>query len=148
MYPVIRSNCSAIDGHDRHTAMKNFFDNFFEDDWGFSPILSAFFNDTHKTGIKTNVTTSDTDHRIDVVIPGLDKNDIVVDVGDTTLTISYEAKEDNASVVSYHSFERTWNLPHDTKASDISAKYDQGILSIVVPKVNTEATISHRVEVK
>ena len=146
MYPIVHRNSVPEN--------RSFFDGFFDDDWGFAPIFNAFFNDALSnnsralSGVRTNVTTNKSDHRVDIVIPGLDKNDIIVDINDDTLTVSYNAKESDNNFVSYRSFERTWSLPQNTDVSDISAEYSQGILSITVPKNEPEVPVSHRIEVK
>ena len=89
MYPIVRRN--TVPARSR-------LDSFFDDDWGFAPIVNALFNDAFnapraQTGVRTNVTTNDNDYRVDIVIPGLSKDDIVVDISDDNMTVSYEAKE-------------------------------------------------------
>jgi len=139
MYPMIRrSNIPTT---------RSLLDSIFEDDWGFAPIVNSFLREASPQ-IKTNVTTSDKDYRIDLVIPGLTKEDINIDVNDTTIAISYEAKEENRNVMSYSSFHRSWTLPKNVSPAGINAEYNQGILSVTVPKPETEVPVSHRIEVK
>ena len=143
MYPIVRRN--TVPAQSR-------LNSFFDDDWGFAPIFNAFFNDAlsaprAQTGVRTNVTTNDSDYRVDIVIPGLSKDDIVVDINDDNMTVSYEAKESDNSFVSYRSFSRTWSIPKSTDINDILAEYNQGILSITVPKITQETPVSHRIEV-
>tara|TARA_R110002020_G_scaffold230308_1_gene441163 strand:- start:1794 stop:2234 length:441 start_codon:yes stop_codon:yes gene_type:complete len=146
MYPIVRRSAAPT--------TRSLFDGFLDDDWGFAPIFNAFlsdaFTDNNRTlsSVRANVTTNENDHRVDIVVPGLEKDDIIVDINDDTLTVSYEAKETESKLVSYRSFRRTWSLPQSTNASDISAKYNQGILSITVPKNEPEIPVSHRIEVK
>ena len=139
MYPMIRrSNIPTT---------RSLLDSIFEDDWGFAPIFNSFLREAAPQ-IKANVTTSDKDYRIDLVIPGLAKEDINIDVNDTTLAISYEAKEENSNAVSYSSFHRSWALPANVDPASINAEYHQGILSVTVPKPDSEVPVSHRIEVK
>jgi len=146
MYPIVRRNTVP--------ATRSLFDGFFDDDRGLAPFFNTFFNDSTFNNVRavpdvrTNVTNNENDYRIDVIVPGLDKSDIVVDVDDTTLTISYEARETDNNVVSYRSFNRSWTLPQNTKFNDVSAEYNQGILSITVPKSEVEIPTTHRIEVK
>ena len=144
MYPIVRRN--TVPAQSR-------LNSFFDDDWGFAPVFSALFNDAisaprAQTGVRTNVTTNDNDYRVDIVIPGLSKDDIVVDINDDNMTVSYEAKENDSNFVSYRSFSRSWSLPQNTNVSDISAEYNQGVLSITVPKTVPETPAAHRIEVK
>jgi|TARA_Y100000310_G_scaffold16349_1_gene16308 HSP20 family protein len=139
MYPIIRrSNVPTT---------RSLLDSIFEDDWGFAPIFNSFLREATPQ-IKTNVTASDSDYRIDLVMPGLDKNDINIDVNDTTISISHEAKEGNSNIVSYSSFHRSWTLPKNVDPTNVNAEYNQGILSVIVPKPETEIPVSHRIEVK
>ncbi len=139
MYPMIRrSNIPAT---------RSLLDGIFEDDWGFAPVFNSLLREATPQ-IKTNVTASDKEYRIDVVIPGLAKNDINIDVNDTTISISYEAKEETTNAMSYSSFHRSWSLPKSVDPVSITAEYNQGILSVVVPKPDNEVPVSHRIEVK
>ena len=139
MYPMIRrSNVPTT---------RSLLDSIFEDDWGFAPIFNSLLREAAPQ-IKTNISASDSDYRIDVVIPGLEKSDISIDVSDTTLAISYEAKEDTTHAISYSSFHRSWTLPKNVDPTSINAEYNQGILSVTVPKPDAEIPASHRIEVK
>ena len=151
MYPIVRRNTVPA---------RSGLNSFFDDDWGFAPIVNALFNDAFtapraQTNVRTNVTTNDNGYRVDIAIPGLSKEDIAIDITDDNMTVSYEAKENDAAVdnlgnsfASYRSFSRSWSLPQNTNAKNISAEYNQGILSITVPKVKPETPVSHRIEVK
>ena len=139
MYPMIRrSNVPTT---------RNLLDSIFEDDWGLAPIFNSILREA-PSQIKTNITASDNDYRIDVVIPGLEKSDISIDVNEATIAISYEAKEETNKLMSYNSFHRSWTLPKNVDPSNISAEYNQGILSVTVPKPDAEIPVSHRIEVK
>ena len=69
-------------------------------------------------------------------------------MNDTTLSISYEAKEETNNIVSYNSFHRSWTLPINIDPASINAEYNQGILSVIVPKPEAEIPVSHRIKVK
>ena len=139
MYPIIRrSNVPTT---------RNLLDSIFDDDWGFAPVFNSLVREATPQ-VKTNVTASDDDYQIDLVIPGLAKSDINIDVNDTTLSISYEAKEETNNIVSYNSFHRSWTLPINIDPASINAEYNQGILSVIVPKPEAEIPVSHRIKVK
>ncbi|KAG6823677.1 hypothetical protein H0H93_003246 [Arthromyces matolae] len=79
-------------------------------------------------------------------LPGMNKEDVSIDVHDGRLTISGETKSstehnENGYAVrerKYGKFSRTLRLPAGTKEEDIKAKLDNGVLSIEFPKVNAE----------
>ena len=75
-------------------------------------------------------------------LPGIDKNDIVIDVKGRVLTLKgerstdNEVKEDNyyRQERSYGKFERAFALPVEVDPEKIKADYKDGILKIDIPK--------------
>lgn len=75
-------------------------------------------------------------------LPGVDKNDIKVDVDGRLLTLRGERKsekedKDNAFYrreMFFGSFERTFTLPEAVDPTAIKAEYKDGILHLEVPK--------------
>jgi HSP20 family protein len=87
-------------------------------------------------------------------LPGIDKENIEVNLADHTLTIKgekkkeEEVKEENyyRSERSYGSFVRTLELPKDVHADKTKANFKNGILEIRLPK--TEDAKAKEVKVK
>jgi len=83
------------------------------------------------------------DHfQLSVSAPGLKKADFKIDVDDDILTISSE-KEDNKEEkdgkytrqeYNYSSFSRSFTLPEGTDKEKVSAKYEDGVLKINIPR--------------
>jgi len=79
---------------------------------------------------------------IDAELPGIDKKDIKVEVKDQTLTLAGERKyeekteKDNYSRIErrYGKFSRTFGLPETIDAGKVKAKYNNGILTLTLPK--------------
>jgi HSP20 family protein len=79
---------------------------------------------------------------IHVAVPGVNKDDFKIELNDNLLTISgerklnREKKEGNFQSIEtqFGAFSRSFNLPDNVDASKISAKYNNGILELVVPK--------------
>jgi len=75
-------------------------------------------------------------------IPGMNRDDIEIDLANGVLTIKGEKKEDKSEKgktwhrreVRYGSFSRSFNLPTDVKTEKTKATYENGVLSIVLPK--------------
>jgi len=75
-------------------------------------------------------------------VPGMDKENISVDVKDRVLTLKgersadNEVKEDNyfRRERTYGSFERAFTLPADVNTDEIKAEYTDGVLKVIVPK--------------
>ena len=80
---------------------------------------------------------------LDVDLPGVAKESIKIDVKDKELIISGERvlnsehkKEDYYKFESrYGTFKRTFTLPEDADAEHITAKSDNGVLTLSIPKL-------------
>jgi len=89
-----------------------------------------------------NITESDTEFKIELAAPGLDKKDFKIEVEDKVLTISSEKEEETKEEkenykrreFSYRSFSRSFQLPADILSEKIDAKYENGVLKLSVPK--------------
>ena len=76
-------------------------------------------------------------------LPGLNKDDVVIDVHNNRLTVSGETKfekdtEENGYVVKERrrgKFSRTLPLPTGTKPEQIKASMENGVLTVTFPKV-------------
>ena len=136
MYPVLSNNLLR--------SQRNLIDTLFGEDF-FSTPTSAVIDDY---SVRTNVSTTDEEYRIDVVAPGLDKSDMSVKVENNQLYVSYDNENtDKTERVYYRSFTRFWKLPSDVDAASIRAAYKQGILSVFVPR-ETPASNSIDIDIK
>jgi HSP20 family protein len=118
------------------------FDNWFNRDmmdW-----MNWNYSETNTTVPAVNIQETDNDFRIEVAVPGMEKNDFKVRLDQDVLTISSERKSERTDEkkgvysrkeFSYQSFQRSFNLPqHFVDGDKIEAKYDKGILHLTVPK--------------
>ena len=92
---------------------------------------------------KCNVKEGEDGYEVDMAAPGLGKKDFKIELNHGILTISSEKKNENETKkgqqftrreFSYQSFSRSFNLPHTVDSEKISAKYDNGILKVTIPK--------------
>ena len=133
MYPVLSNNLLRN--------QRNLIDTLFGEDF-FSTPTSAVIDDY---SVRTNVSTTDEEYRIDIVAPGLDKSDMNVKVENNQLYVSYDNENtDKSERVYYRSFTRFWKLPSDVDPTAIRADYKQGILSLFVPR---EAPVSNSIDI-
>ena len=136
MYPVLSNNLLRN--------QRNLMETLFGEDF-FSTPTSAVIDDY---SVRTNVSTTDEEYRIDIVAPGLDKSDMNVKVENSQLYVSYDNENtDKTERVYYRSFTRYWKLPVDVDAASIRADYNQGILSVFVPR-ETPASNSIDIDIK
>ncbi|MDY0237289.1 MAG: Hsp20/alpha crystallin family protein [Campylobacterales bacterium] len=90
-----------------------------------------------------NTREDDKAYYVEVDLPGVKKDDISVDVKKDSLTVSgerkykEEVKEENyyKSESYFGKFQRSFSLPDNADTDSISAKCEDGVLEIVLPKI-------------
>jgi len=90
-----------------------------------------------------NILELEKEFKLELAAPGLEKSDFKLHVENNLLTVSVEKKEEKTEQkenyrrreFSFHSFKRSFELPQNVDADAISAKYENGVLSVHVPKV-------------
>ena len=152
---VINRNIPAID---RDTFLTPF-------DRMFDQIIETSFPDVVKSvGVKpyqgtaypkVNVYEWDTKVGVIAEIPGLSKKDLSVEVTDGVLTISGDKQKaldvGDAKVIrrelKQSSFKRQFELGEELDGDKISAKFEDGILSVEIPKTTPEKPKTNKVKI-
>lgn len=104
--------------------------------------FNDFFTDVLGKDMKTNILEEDNHYILTSEIPGVAKENVKIDVADNTLTISVAKKESSkdekknylVKEISESAVTRQFYL-EDMDENSISAKLDNGILTITVGKV-------------
>lgn len=117
---------------------------FFDDDWDtLFDWTSRHFSNTDTTLPSVNVKEDEDAFIVEMAAPGMKKDDFQIELKDNTLTIKSERKEEreNPQTVykrrefSYRSFQRSFSLNNQVvDDAQITASYQDGILSISIPK--------------
>ena len=90
-----------------------------------------------------NILETETGYNLHLVAPGLKKEDLKINIDRGILSISYEHDEEKQekeeskwlrSEYRMKSFKRSFTLNDNIDATQISAKYNEGILVITLPK--------------
>ena len=101
------------------------------------------YSDTNTTLPSVNIKENADAFKVEMAVPGFDKKDFKIALDHNVLTISSEKKVENETKndehftrreYSYQSFSRSFTLPEAANGDKISAKYDNGILNIEIPK--------------
>ena len=95
-------------------------------------------------------------YHIEVDLPGVKKDDISVDIKDDVLTISgqrktkKEVKEKDYYKMesSYGKFQRSFTLPDNIDAENIEANSKDGVLEVVVPKMEKSKKETKKIKIK
>ncbi len=111
----------------------------------FNREIPSVFSQNFNTGISlpmVNIKETSDAYFVEMAVPGLKKSDFQIDLDNQILSISTEIEEDSEHTEAnytrrefgYASFKRSFTLPETVDDVKIKAKYDEGILSIQLPK--------------
>lgn len=89
-----------------------------------------------------NIIETDEAYQVELMAPGLKKENFNIEVDNDLLTISSEIKAENNQQdgkftkreFTYSSFRRSFTLPETIKEDEINASYQDGILKVALPK--------------
>lgn len=95
-------------------------------------------------------------YHVDVDLPGVKKEDISVDVENNVLTVSgkrevkSEVKEEDYYRVesSFGKFQRSFTLPEKVDVENIRAACEDGVLEVVIPKLQIEQKSTKKIAIK
>ena len=126
---------------------ENLFDDFFDDDFMSFPAWSGrnpLYGKNAKNLMKTDVRETENTYEVDVDLPGFKKDEISVDLKDGYLTISAakgldkDQKDQNGKYIRQERYAGAMSRSFyvgDVQPEQVSAKYEDGILRISLPKV-------------
>lgn len=95
------------------------------------------------TNPAVNIIEKDTTFTLEVAAPGIKKEDFNIELNNDLLTISVSrdrSEQDKDEIkytrreFSFTSFKRSFTLPESINTAEISASYEDGILSVGLPK--------------
>ena len=125
---------------------ENLFDDFFNDNFGMFPVWnerSPMYGKRAKNLMKTDVRETEDTYELDIDLPGFKKDEVTVDLKDGCLTISAAKglnKDEQDKKGRYIRQERYAGACSrsfyvgDVEPKDVSAKFEDGILRISMPK--------------
>ncbi|HEV7330421.1 MAG TPA: Hsp20/alpha crystallin family protein [Flavisolibacter sp.] len=142
----VRSFGGLVDG-----VLQNTLSRFFDDDfWGFDGMLTS-------SHVPVNIRENDKSYEMEIVAPGLRKEDFSVNISDKLLTVSFEHKDENREEgrndylrqeYRRQAFRRSFTLDDTVDAEKIVAEYRDGILHVNLPKKEGAQRITKTVKVK
>lgn len=147
---------SLLRKNENYPAWSNFFSEFFNRDW--MDWTTRNFSETNTTLPAVNIKEGNDNYTVEMAAPGLEKRDFKIELANGLLTISSEKKTEKDTKkgqkytrreYSYQSFCRTFTLPTTVDSDKIAAKYENGILKVVIPKKEEAKTkLPKAIEIK
>lgn len=127
----------------------------------FANLLEGFLNPDNyisegrcSINVSSNILEHEDTYEIQLIAPGLSKEDFKLDIDKNLLTVSFEKKEENNTLkylrkeFQTNSFKRSFNLGDKIDINNVQAKYQQGILSILLGKKVKEENKALSIEVQ
>lgn len=110
---------------------------------------------TDLSRVPVNIQETDKEYTLHVVAPGLKKEDFKVNIDRNILTISFDHQDTEEETTSkwlrrefkLRSFKRSFTLNEKVQPTGISARYDNGILHICLPKKEQQEPSAQEINV-
>lgn len=145
-----------------HETMDRLFDSFFNETagWGVNRTPGEGNGLMNLLTPQLDIAETDKAYLLSVDLPGVDGKDIDLSANDEALTIRAERRREHESGddkgVRFHRversvgrFERTLSLPVDADTDNISARFNNGVLEVTVPRRDDiESSRGHRIEIE
>ncbi len=134
-----------------------FGENLFNDDWmnfGFPEVDKTLYGKHAQNMMKTDVKETDDGYEVDIDLPGFKKDEISAKLENGYLTISAakgldkDETDKNGKYIRREryagSMSRSFYVGENLTQDDIKAKYESGILKLVVPKPEKKVIENNR----
>ena len=132
---------------------ENLFDEFF-DDFVRPTRRVVRYNTRSTTIMKTDVKETEGSYELDIDLPGYKKEDVKAELKDGYLTISAatntnnDQKDENGKYIRreryYGNCSRSFYVGENITQEDIKARFEDGILKIVVPKKEAKPAVEEK----
>lgn len=131
-------------------------DNFGLDFWGLNDPFERIFNDSFFAPatdfMRTDVKENEKGYELKIDMPGYEKEEIELSLNDGYVTVSAEKKEkeNNENFVRRErrfSCSRSYFVGNGVTEKDIKAKYNNGTLTLSIPKTDVIEQKKHNIEI-
>tara|TARA_Y100000748_G_scaffold302997_1_gene306832 strand:+ start:32 stop:439 length:408 start_codon:yes stop_codon:yes gene_type:complete len=120
----------------------------------FDNIIDQYFTDLsidpRFSSVNVNTTShyneNDKEYYLTMDVPGMSKDDIDIAFDNNRLKVSGQRQSDKYNSYEYGKMERSFNIPSNVQSDKISAKIDNGVLNVLLPK--TKSSIGRKITVK
>jgi HSP20 family protein len=132
------------------------FGNLFSDLLSEFPVAARSFGQELLAFPQTNIVETPEAFHLELNAPGRTKEDFKVQVENGLLTVSFEKKEDSAQTEGYEtirrefefkSFKRSFSVDDKINTEGIQAKYENGILKLLLPKKEESKPVAKQINI-
>ncbi|MDY4953545.1 MAG: Hsp20/alpha crystallin family protein [Candidatus Onthomonas sp.] len=123
----------------------------------FEHMANSFFGANPNAGFSMDIKDNGTAYELKADLPGVEKEDIHIDLNGDAMTISaqrhsqYEEKDQQGNYVrcerSFGSFSRSFDVS-GVDTDHVTAAYENGVLTLEMPKKGTTVPESRRLEIQ
>ncbi len=114
-------------------------DGFFNDFWPWAPLGNR---EVFANQLKVNIVENEDNYTLTAEVPGIQEKDISLEIADGRMTLKGHAEESQETEekpyrmkeFSRRSFERSFTIGEGIDQDQVSAKLDNGILTVVLPR--------------
>jgi len=93
-------------------------------------VINRYANSSYTT--VHGQSSNENEHVIEVPLVGITRDQLTVDVQEDLLTVVAKTESKSSFVKNFH---QKWRLPVDADADNVSAKLENGLLTLTVPRV-------------
>jgi len=105
---------------------------------------------------RADLSETDESYELQLDLPGMKKDDIHVELTDGLLTVSGERSDEREderkgyyfSERSYGSVRRSFRVPNSVKLEDVKAQFNDGVLTLTMPKTEEAQKNARKIEVE
>jgi HSP20 family protein len=119
------------------------FGNLFSEFFNELPVSARSFGNEFISFPQTNIHETNDAYHLELVVPGRVKEDFKIEVEQGLLSVSFEKKEEAVKAddyktirreFDYKSFKRSFSVDDKVDVNGIQAKYENGVLKLLLPK--------------
>lgn len=113
--------------------------------------LCQWMGTKYPTVGKANLSCNNNEYTLTMLVPGIDKKDVKINVEKNVLSVSYKHEDKSNDDIFYQeytmeSFNRTFKLTKDVDTNNIKANMTNGILEVKLPILETCKKINIDIE--
>jgi HSP20 family protein len=106
------------------------------------PQVPSLYKEDPRQVAPVNIKETEKEYLLDIIAPGMNKEDFSINIENNQLTISAEKKDETVNEnekqirkeFTFQSFKRSFTLDEKISADNISAQYVNGVLTLNLPK--------------